>query len=114
MPLLTQAQSAQLLANGKEKASNRSFDPFPVVKLFVPDAKVCWLLAWIDPDVPDIAYGLCDTGMGSAVMTHVPLSELEAIKGPKGYRVAVDHGFEPRYALSVYESHAQRDGHVTD
>ena len=114
MPLLTQAQRARLLANGSEKAADRGFDPLPVVKLYLPDAKVCWLLAWIDPDAPDIAYGLCDTGLGCPVMTHVQLSELEAIQGPNGYRVAVDHAFEPRYALSVYVYKAKRDGHVTD
>jgi hypothetical protein len=32
----------------------------PVVKLFMPDADRTWLLTEIDPDNPDIAFGLCD------------------------------------------------------
>jgi hypothetical protein len=30
-----------------------------VVKLFTPDAACTWLLTELDPDDPDIAFGLC-------------------------------------------------------
>lgn len=42
MKLFTQAQYAQLLANGRKQqeamAKNEDFDPKPVIKLFTPDA----------------------------------------------------------------------------
>ncbi len=114
MSLLTQAQCAQLEANGCALAKDRSFDPMPVVKLFLPDAKVCWVLGWVDPDMPDIAFGLCDTGLGTACETPIQLSALAAIRGPQGARVVVDQGFVPRYTLSKYVAQARRDGHVID
>lgn len=114
MSLLTQAQSAQLLANGCALAEDRSFDPLPVAKLFLPDAKVCWVLGWIDPDTPDIAFGLCDTGLGLACVTPIELSALQTIQGPQGCRVVADHSFVPRYTLAKYVSQARRDGHVID
>lgn len=114
MSLLTQAQCAQLVANGCALAQDRSYDPVPVVKLFLPDARVCWWLGWIDPDTPDVAFGLCDMGLGLPCVTPIQLSALQAIQGPQGCRVVVDHGFVPRYSLSKYVSQAGQDGHVID
>lgn len=39
-------------------------DHFPLVKLFTPDAQATWLFTDLDSEFPDIAYGLCDLGMG--------------------------------------------------
>lgn len=114
MSLLTQAQCAQLMANGSALAVDRSFDPMPVVKLFLPDARVGWWLGWIDPDTPDVAFGLCDMGLGFTCETPIQLSALQTIRGPQGRCVVVDHGFVPRYTLSKYVSQARRDGHVID
>ena len=62
--LITQEQHAQLLANGRRAMEQSDFDPMPVVKLFTPDASATWLLAEIDPQDPDRAFGLCDLGFG--------------------------------------------------
>lgn len=42
--LLTAAQRAALLANGRRTAAGENIDPVPVVKLFTPDAGATWLL----------------------------------------------------------------------
>ena len=68
MQLLTKDIERKLLKNGeaqkKAEALGRSIDFFPVVKLFTPDAGATWLLTEIDPEDPDIAFGLCDLGLG--------------------------------------------------
>jgi hypothetical protein len=38
MPLITDAQREQLLANGRAQVQGRAGDPLPVVRLFTPDA----------------------------------------------------------------------------
>ncbi|MDB5723494.1 MAG: transposase, partial [Novosphingobium sp.] len=60
MILITDDIRAALLANGDITKAGTDHDPFPVVKLFTPDAGATWLLTELDPDEPDIAFGLCD------------------------------------------------------
>jgi len=68
MKLLTEAQYAQLLASGRRqqplRGTEREIDFRPVAKLYNPCAAATWLLTELDPDDPDIAFGLCDLGMG--------------------------------------------------
>lgn len=63
--LITSEQRTLMLANGARSAAGEEIDPFPVVKLFTPDGGATWLLTELDPDDPDIAFGLCDLGMGA-------------------------------------------------
>jgi hypothetical protein len=120
MKRLTADQTRQLLANGR--ATNSALaemreppDHRPVVKLFTPDAACTWLLTEIDPDAPDIAFGLCDLGMGFPEIGSVSLSEIDGLRGSLGLPVERDLGFEGRYPLSVYARAARRaDGIVTD
>jgi len=120
MKRLTADQTRQLLANGR--ATNSALaemreppDHRPVVKLFTPDAACTWLLTEIDPDAPDIAFGLCDLGMGFPEIGSVSLSEIDGIRGRLGLPVERDLGFEGRCPLSVYARAARRaDGIVTD
>ena len=67
MKLLTKSIREKLIANGTKqkplKGTENEIDLFPVVKLFTPDANCTWLLTELDPDYPDIAFGLCDLGM---------------------------------------------------
>ena len=58
-PLITEEQRALLLANGATFDTGEDYDPFPVVKLFTPDAGAVWLLTHIEADCTDIAFGLC-------------------------------------------------------
>ena len=64
--LLTSEQRVKLINNGElQRTVERlepdpvwRFDPFPVVKLFTPDANATWLLVELDPGDADLAYGL--------------------------------------------------------
>ena len=64
--LLTSAQRFKLIDNGNfHQSIERNgadpltrFDPFPVVKLFTPDANATWLLVELDPEDSDLAFGL--------------------------------------------------------
>src|SRR3546814_8413576 len=65
---------ARLLHNGARAASDEQHDPFPVVRLHTPDANASWLLTELDPADPDLAYGLCDLGLGAPKLDYVRLA----------------------------------------
>ena len=72
-----------MLANGRVNAAHiaedRNTEDFrPVVKLFTPWGGCTWLLRELDPENPDIAFGLCDLGMGCPELGSVSLAEIEA------------------------------------
>jgi hypothetical protein len=79
-PLITDAQRSQLLANGRARAADQALDPLPAVRLFTPGAHATWLLAALDPEDDDTAYGLCDIGIGQPDLGTVRLSELASIR----------------------------------
>jgi Protein of unknown function (DUF2958) len=86
-----------------------------VVKLFTPDAACTWLLTEIDPGEPDIAFGLCDLGMGFPEIGSVRLSEIDELRGRFGLPVERDEWFEGDYPLLVYARAARRtEGIMTD
>jgi len=95
MKLLTSDIKARLLENGRlqeeVRGTNAELDFFPVVKLFTPDAACTWLLSELDPEEPDIAFGLCDLGMGCPELGSVRISELEAVRGRLGLPVSDVH-----------------------
>lgn len=112
--LVTEEQRQQLLDNGKAAAGGAQFDPWPVVKLFTPDAHATWLLVQLDPNDEDTAYGLCDLGMGAPRLDHVRLSDLQGIRGPRNLRVLRDTHFVPKRPLSEYVRRAEADGSIND
>ncbi len=63
-PLITEDDRARLLAHGQARTAGEAIDPVPVVRLFMPDAHVTWLLAALDPADGDTAWGLIDLGIG--------------------------------------------------
>lgn len=112
MNLLTPEHRAQLLANGQRRVDGSEHDPFPVVKLFTPDAGATWLLTEIDPDNPDIAFGLCDLGLGEPELGTVSLSELAKLRGKLGLPIERDMSFKANKPLSRYAEEARRAGIV--
>jgi DUF2958 family protein len=112
--LVTDEDRVQLLANGAARAQGQAIDPFPVVKLFTPDAHATWLLTDLDPADGDNAYGLCDLGLCMPVLGTVRLSDLETIRGPRNLPVLRDAHFTPRFTLSEYTRRAQADGSIND
>ncbi|MCJ2097464.1 DUF2958 domain-containing protein [Methylobacterium sp. E-046] len=117
MILFTKPQLAKLLANGTATAAALAAgreppDHKPVVKLFTPDAAATWLLTEIDPDEPDIAFGLCDLGMECAELGSVSLAELRALRGRLGLPVERDRHFEATHPLSVYARAGMEHGAI--
>lgn len=108
MQLLTDTLKIQLLANGRRSAAGEDIDPYPVVKLFTPDAGATWLLTELDPYDPDLAFGLCDLGLGHPELGFVSLSEIEALRGRLGLPVERDLHFEAKGPLSAYVVAARR------
>jgi hypothetical protein len=118
MSLLTPAQRAQLLANGKANAARNAagqaeHDFIPVVKLFTPDAGATWLLTELDPGDQDTAFGLCDLGLGCPELGYVSLSELAAVRGRLGLPVERDQHFTADRPLSAYAAVAHEKGRLT-
>lgn len=119
MTLLTETDRARLLANGalRRQAAlanpDSEIDFLPVVKLFTPDAGCTWLLTEIDPQDTDLAFGLCDLGMGCPELGYVSLSELAGVRGGLGLPIERDLHFVGRKPLSVYAADARRCGGIS-
>jgi hypothetical protein len=115
--LLTDEQRARMLKNGRDNAERISEDGdthnfWPVVKLFCPWGAATWLLSELDPDAPDVAFGLCDLGMGSPELGSVSLSEIAAIRGPGGLTIERDQHFKPTKSLTAYAAEARLAGRI--
>ena len=102
----------RLLDNGRKIAMNGDDDVEPVVKLFTPDAGCTWLLVSIDPDDPDIAYGLCDLGLGCAEIGSVSIAEIKLIRGAIGLPPERDLHFEAEGTLGWYADRARVSGSI--
>lgn len=105
MQLITDEQRQQLLANGADENPDR--DPLPVVKLFTPDANATWLLTELMPAQPDIAFGLCDLGIGFPELGYVSIAELEELRGPLSMPIERDIHFIADRTVSVYATEAR-------
>lgn len=111
--LISDEQRAQLLDNGAASARGEERDPYPVVKLFTPDAGATWLLTELSQDGED-GFGLCDLGLGFPELGRVSLASLVSIRGPYGQLVERDLYFQAKYPLSEYVRRAQADGSIND
>lgn len=112
MNLLTEEQKQKLLHNGAPK--NRDKDHPPVVKLFIPGTPCVWLLSELQPgSEPDIAFGLCDLGMGFPELGLVSLNELISLRKGKTFAVERDDSFEAKYPMSVYARAARNAQEIT-
>ena len=87
-------------------------DPFPVVKLFTPDAGATWLITECDPDEPDRLFGLCDLGLNFPELGWVSLSEIKKVRGRLGLPVERDANFVANKPLSAYAKEARARGRI--
>jgi hypothetical protein len=107
MNLITNAQRQKLLDNGRAQRAaidrqDQVIDFEPVVKLFSPDGNATWLITEIDnPDI-DLAFGLCDLGLGHPELGYVSLHELAAARGPLGLPLERDLYFAPTRTIAAY------------
>ncbi|MEQ1707500.1 MAG: DUF2958 domain-containing protein [Terricaulis sp.] len=109
---ITKEEREVMLAFGKQSARGEDIDPIPVVKLFTPDAGATWLLAELDPDDHDIAFGLCDLGLGYPELGSVRLSEIASVRGKLGLPVERDLYFKADRPLSAYAGEARALGRI--
>ena len=116
MRLLSDQQRRILTENGAAQSASRSkvLDFRPVVKLFDPTGASTWLLSEFLLDNPDVAFGLCDLGMGEPELGRVSLSELEAYRGRFGAKIERDLYWEAEATLSEYLSLARRYGRIVE
>ena len=117
MKLLTADIRKKLLRNGRarlQRQQNEQPEPdfCPVVKLFTPDRGCTWLLTEIDPEDPDIAFGLCDLGFGCPELGSVSLSELESVRGQLNLPIERDLYFAATKTLSAYADEARAHGAI--
>jgi len=108
---LSDAQRALLIANGRIALIHEDFDPLPVVKLFTPDAGATWLLTELD-EAGEIAFGLCDLGMGCPEIGYVDLTELDAVRGLMNRPIEQDLHFHADKPLSAYAHEARLQGRI--
>jgi Protein of unknown function (DUF2958) len=113
---ITQAEWEQLYKNGliqaKVKGTAKELDPFPVVKLFYPASSATWLLSEVEPEEPDIAWGLADLGFPE--FGTVSLQELAELKGFAGLRIERDRFFKARAPISRYIEAARSAGQIVE
>ena len=107
----------KLFANGRAnkarmEAGEDTIDHLPVVKLFTPDAGATWLLTEIDPDLPDLAFGLCDLGLGYPELGSVSITELKDLRGKLGLPVERDLHFKAKARISVYADEGRIAGGI--
>lgn len=112
-PLIPDDLRDRLIENGRTAEVHDGFDPFPVVKLFTPDAVATWLLSEAYAEGSDIRlYGLCDPGLGSPELGYLMLSEIEEVHGKLGLPVERDLYFKAEHRLSVYAKIAHHAGMI--
>lgn len=117
MELLPKSILDQLAANGRAnqeriEAGEDTIDFEPVVKLFTPDGGATWLLSETEPEDPDIAFGLCDLGLGYPELGSVRISILKAHRGRLGLPIERDLHFNANAPLSTYAERAREAGGI--
>ncbi|MEN6542344.1 DUF2958 domain-containing protein [Parvibaculum sp.] len=111
MTLLTEELREKLIKIGLdvEKGANE-FDLQPPVKLFNPCGAGTWLLSFIYPDEPNLAFGLADLGQGFPETGDIYLPELEQFRGKFGLGIERDLHFTPSKSLRKYADEAHEKG----
>jgi len=118
MKLLTKTQTEKLLENGIQNAERTAqgieeIDFSPVVKFFNPCGAATWLITELDPENPDIAFGLCDLGMQCPELGSVSISELASVKLMGGaLGIERDRHFSADKTLSAYADEARQHGRI--
>ncbi|EAQ33392.1 probable lipoprotein [Nitrobacter sp. Nb-311A] len=112
-PLIPDKLLVKMIENGRTSEEQDGFDPFPVVKLFTPDAAATWLLTEAYPEESDVRlFGLCDLGMGCPELGYAMLSEIADAHGKLELPVERDLYFKAEHRLGTYAKIARRAGMI--
>ena len=101
--LLGAERLAALRENHKHRHEN-SHDPYPVAHLYLPGGRHQWLLTELDDD--NVAFGLCDLGMGFPELGYVDLNEVMAAAASVNVKLCCTADFRAIAPLSVYADQA--------
>jgi hypothetical protein len=117
MKLLLTEHISKLIEQGRATSAAQAEgtpepDHMPVVKLFTPDAACTWLISELDPEDPDLAFGLCDLGFGCPELGSVRISEIESVRGVFGLPAERDRFFTADRSLSAYADLARQHGRI--
>ncbi len=117
MKLILKNQIARLIEQGRASGAatakdGETPDHMPVVKIFTPDANCTWLISELDPEHPDLAFGLCDQGFGCPELGTVLISEIESVRGAYGLPAERDRHFEPKFSIGKYAEIARAHGRI--
>lgn len=112
--LLTKPLRQQLIDNHETNAAlardmRDPLDHKPVVKIFSAAGAATWLLTELDP-VNNMAFGLCDLGLGSPEIGHVSMDELAKTRDAFGLPLERDLYFDAALTLSEYADRAREKG----
>ncbi|GAA4457896.1 DUF2958 domain-containing protein [Rurimicrobium arvi] len=111
MHLFTEQQQQQLSFNGAPE--NRDNDHTPVVRLFVANTSMVWLLNELDPERPSEAFGLCDLGMGFPELGYLDLEGVSEVCSRNQFSLERDLHFNGKYPMSVYAEAARQQQRIT-
>ncbi|MEW5423953.1 DUF2958 domain-containing protein [Amorphus sp. 3PC139-8] len=104
---------ANYVASGEALAKDSAIDHWPVVKLFTPYASATWLLTEFDPE-ENVAFGLCDLGLGEPELGYVSLTELAEGSESSQTFVERDRYWEADGPLSAYAGRARELRQIPD
>ena len=86
----------------------------PVVKLFTPDAQATWLITEVEPESNDLAFGLCDLGMGFPELGSLSLRELSEVTGPMTLPIERDEHFVAQADIMKYAEAARAKQRIVE
>ena len=66
----------------------------------------------MDPDDPDLAFGLCDLGLGCPELGSIRISEIESVRGRLGLPVERDRHFSTTKTISALAAEARVAGYI--
>jgi hypothetical protein len=93
MKLLTKTIKEKMVKNHNDQDGTKDFKA--VLKLFDPTGASTWYLSELNPD-DNIAFGLCDLGVGCPELGYVSLDELSNLKVKMGLGIERDLYFTPK------------------
>ena len=93
MKLLTKTIKEKMVKNYNDQDGTKDFKA--VLKLFDPTGASTWYLSELNPD-DNIAFGLCDLGVGCPELGYVSLNELSTLKVKMGLGIERDLYFTPK------------------
>ena len=117
MELITATMRKKLLHNGTLQrkrfyAGKPDLDFRPIVKLFRGDGACRWLISELNPIYPDMAWGLCDLGLGSVELGMFRISEIQAHALPPSFPIERDKFFKAEKTIGEYTEEALDEGRI--